>query len=247
MQLKSTVIATRGERLALTRVESSNGDPQHGEFGYVMLSITEVDADERIAAVLAFDPDDLDGGLCRTRRALPRRGGGRPFADMVVRDGRLRRLQPSGTAIDNSWLCQVDHRRGAGVATGELFAYLQAAWEDAPGSRIHVEAVHRLSDHGAVVTHAAEGVSREGFDAEWRAISLGMFDRGTLSRTELFDRDDLKAALARFDELSQPSPRLQNAASRAYGRFVTCFERGHWDQMGDMIAADVYPTTADGS
>ena len=33
---------------------------------------------------------------------------------------------------------------------------------------IYIEAVHRLSDLGAVVTHAARGTSQEGFDAEWR-------------------------------------------------------------------------------
>ena len=41
-----------------------------------------------------------------------------------------------------------------------------------PDLRIYVEAVHRLSDLGAVVTHAARGTSQEGFDAEWRMITL---------------------------------------------------------------------------
>ena len=37
---------------------------------------------------------------------------------------------------------------------------------------IHIEAVHRLTDLGAVVTHIAHGDSPEGFDAEWRMIIL---------------------------------------------------------------------------
>ncbi len=39
------------------------------------------------------------------------------------------------------------------------------------------------------------------------------------SRSELFDETDLDAALARFDELSRPTRRLENAASRMYVSF----------------------------
>ena len=39
-------------------------------------------------------------------------------------------------------------------------------------SRVYIEAVHRLSDLGAVVTQVAHGTSQEGFDAEWRMISI---------------------------------------------------------------------------
>ena len=40
-----------------------------------------------------------------------------------------------------------------------------------------------------------------------------------ISRYELFDEADLDAALARFDELNRPAPRLENAASRVDERF----------------------------
>ena len=36
----------------------------------------------------------------------------------------------------------------------------------------YIEAVHRLSDLGAVVTLVVHGTSQEGFDAEWREIEL---------------------------------------------------------------------------
>ena len=75
--------------------------------------------------------------------------------------------------------------------------------------------MHRLSDLGAVVTHGAYGTSQEGFDAEWREVDLLTVEGDLISRSELFDEADLDAALARFDELSSPAPRLENAASRA--------------------------------
>ncbi|TPG32059.1 BTAD domain-containing putative transcriptional regulator [Mycolicibacterium hodleri] len=238
--LTSTVVATRGEHLALTRIESSNGDVQVGQFELVMLGIVELDADEFIAFHLLFDPDDFNGAIAELdARYLAGEAADHSQAWSLVMDvySAFNRAELPPIAPD---FVSVDHRRGAGFAPGELSAYPQAAWEDSPGTMIHVEAVHRLSDHGAVVTRAANGVSREGFDAEWRDVSVGMIDGGVLTRTELFDLDDLEAALARFDELSQPSPRLQNAASDSYERFATCFERGHWDQIVDMIAADVY-------
>ena len=49
-----------------------------------------------------------------------------------------------------------------------MTAYIRAAWDDSPDISIYIEAVHRLTDLGAVVTQSAHGTSQEGFDAEWR-------------------------------------------------------------------------------
>ena len=58
-----TVMATRGERLALSRVYSANRDLRHGEFDVELLSIVEIDADNRIATHITFDPDDIDAAF----------------------------------------------------------------------------------------------------------------------------------------------------------------------------------------
>ena len=79
--------------------------------------------------------------------------------------------------------------------------------------------MHRLTDLGAVVTHAGHGTSQEGFDAEWRGIDVLTVDGDLINRCEVFDEADLDAALARFDELSRPTPRLENAASQVDERF----------------------------
>ncbi len=47
------------------------------------------------------------------------------------------------------------------------------------------------------------------------------FDGDLISRCEMFDEADLDAALARFDELSRPARRLENAASQVSERFWT--------------------------
>ena len=59
----TSVIATRGERLALTRIRSSNRDPRQGDFGVEMLNIVEIDTDGRIVAHVEFDPNDIDAAF----------------------------------------------------------------------------------------------------------------------------------------------------------------------------------------
>ena len=53
-----------------------------------------------------------------------------------------------------------------------MTAYLRTIWDLTPDLNIHIEAVHRLNNFGAVITHDGHGTSREGFDAEWRAIDF---------------------------------------------------------------------------
>ena len=132
----------------------------------------------------------------------------------------------------------IDHRRGTAFAPGDLIAYIRAAWDLTPDISIHIEAVHRLNDLGAVVTHAAHGTSQEGFDAEWREIHILTVEGDLINRCEIFDEADLDAALARFDELQPPAPRLENAASQVAERFRTYFAARDWDAMAEMLADD---------
>ena len=65
----------------------------------------------------------------------------------------------------------------------------------------------------------ANGTSQEGFDAEWRVVDVLTVEGDMINRCEIFDEADLDAAIARFDQLSQPAPRLENTASRVDERF----------------------------
>ncbi len=86
-----------------------------------------------------------------------------------------------------------------------MTAYARSAWDLMPDVKIRIEAVHRLSDLGAVATHVAYGTSQDGFEAEWRMIVLLLKRGENLNRCELFNEADLDAALARFDDLGQPA------------------------------------------
>ena len=108
-----------------------------------------------------------------------------------------------------------------------------------PDLSIYIEAVHRLSNLGAVVTHVAHGTSQEGFDAEWRMINLLTVEGDLINRCELFDEADLDAALATFDELQPPAPRLENAASRVVRALLDALRGPRLGRHG----GDYWPTT----
>ena len=95
----------------------------------------------------------------------------------------------------------IDHRSGIAFAPGDVTAYIGATYDVAPNVKGHLEAVHRLGDLGVVVTEVVAGTSRDGFDAEWRAVALCVYRGDLLSRCEIVDEEDLDAALTRFDEL----------------------------------------------
>ncbi len=103
--------------------------------------------------------------------------------------------------------------------------------------------MHRLSEIGAVVTHLSRGISQEGFDAEWRDVHVLAVEGDMVSRSELFDEADLDAAIARFDQLSRPAPRLENAASQIAERFLAHFAARDWDAHGGDTGRRLFQST----
>jgi hypothetical protein len=234
--LTSTVIATRGALLILNLLRGSGHDPDAIQSD--ALQITAIDADERLLAVVVFDLDDIDAAFeeLEARYIAGEAAAHAHTWSMIARGfAALNRHEVPPTTPD---LVNVDHRRVTAYAPGELISYVRAGWDLGQNIRTYPEVVHRLSNHGAVVTHAAHGISQEGFEAEWRGVDLLTVDRDMVNRCETFDEADLDAALARFDELSGPAPRLGNTASRTYDRFNTHFAARDWDAMARMLTDD---------
>jgi predicted ester cyclase len=237
--IESFVIAIRGQRLALTRTRASGGDQQPEAFGVELLNIVEIDTNNRIAAGVLFDPDDIDAAFAELdARYVAGDAGDYSHTWSVIIDGfaALARHELPSTAPD---FVDIDHRRGAAFAPGELMRYLRAGWDVNQDVRPYVEFVHRLNNLGAVVTHAAHLTSREGFDAEWRSVDILTVDGNLINRCELFDEADLDAALAKFEQLSRPAPRLENTASRVDDRFRAHFAACDWEAMGEMLVDDM--------
>ncbi|MGA8250265.1 MAG: nuclear transport factor 2 family protein, partial [Mycobacterium sp.] len=234
----SGVIATRGERLVLIRSRLSRSDEEPEAFHVDLLWLVEIDADDRIAAWVTFDPDDFDAAIAELdARYLAGEAAAhaRTWSVIAGAYAALNRHELPAATPDG---VSMDHRRGAAFAPGELTAYIRAAWDNTPEARIHIEVVHRLCSLGAVVTEVAHGASLEGFDAEWRDIAVVTVDGGMISRGELFDEADLDTAIARFDQLSRPAPRLENAASQLIERFLAHFAARDWEAFAAMLADD---------
>ena len=235
--ITSTVVATRGERLALNRVRLSG---RRGEFSADVLEIAEIDADNRIDASVLFDADDIDAAFDELdARYLAGEAATHAHTWSLVAGAyaALNRRELPATTPD--WV-NIDHRRATGFAPGDLTANIRAAWNQIPNLNFYIEAVHRLSNLGAVVTNAARGTSQEGFDADWRSVDLLMFDGDLINYCEqFFDDAELGAALARFDELSPRPQRLENAASQVYERFWMCFAARDWGAAAALMADDV--------
>jgi class 3 adenylate cyclase len=238
--METEVIAIRGERLALSRVRFSNPEQQPGGAVVEVLSVVETDSDDRMAAIVVFGPDDI-GAAFEELDARYLAGEAAPHAHtwsvVAAAYAAVNRHELFATTPD--W-ANIDHRRGIGFAPGEMIPYIRASWDVTPDLTINIEAVHRVSNVGAVVTHATQGTSQEGFDADWRVISLLTVKGDLIDRCERFDEADADAALARFDELSRAVPQLTQAASQIIERFHRCFAARDWDGMATVFAEDYY-------
>jgi tetratricopeptide (TPR) repeat protein len=234
----ATIIATRGERLVLCRSCIYREDQQAGEIRIEFLSVIEIAADERILARIAFDPDDFDAAFEELdRRYLAGEVAAHAHTWSIITQGYAALNRQEFPLTTPDWL-NIDHRRGAGFAPGDAFAYLRAGWDLGQHFSTHVECVHRLDTVGAVVTHRAHGSSQEGFDAEWREIAILTVDGDAISGGEVFDEADIDAALARFDQLSPPAPQLKNAASQTYQRMLEYFAARDWKSITEKVVED---------
>ena len=169
--ITSTVIATRGERLVLSRARFSGRD-QGPDVPHGVSASSRSTPTNGSAALVAFDPDDIDAAFEELdARYLAGEAAAHAHTWSVIARAyaALNRHELPATTPD--WV-NIDHRRGTAFAPGDLTAYVRAAWDLTPDFSIYIEAVHRLSDLGAVVTQASHGTSQEGFDAEWREIEL---------------------------------------------------------------------------
>src|SRR6202008_1613508 len=132
----------------------------------------EIDADRRLVAAVMFDSDDIDAAFEELDARYLAGEAGAHSHTWSVNSGfyaGFNRHELPATTPD--WL-YIDHRPLVTVEANDLHATMRAIWDLAPDISIYMEAVHRLSDLGAVVTAAAYGSSQEGFDAVGRMIDL---------------------------------------------------------------------------
>ena len=160
--LRRQLLRPAGSASLSVRLRFSGRDQRPDAFHADMLGIVEIDADNRITASPDVRPRRHRRRVRGTRRAIPVLAK-RPPTRTPGRSSRglyaaFNRHELPGTTPD--W---VVHRPSAGhqrSRTSDLPAAIRAGWDLTPDISIYIEAVHRLSDLGAVVTHTAHGISQ---------------------------------------------------------------------------------------
>ncbi|MEA3151502.1 MAG: hypothetical protein QOD56_2441, partial [Gammaproteobacteria bacterium] len=235
--MTSVVIAVRGERLMLAH--ASGGDNTSEAFTNEMLGVVEINPHNQISAIVLFELDDFDSAIAELdARYIAGEGAAyaRTWSVIAGAYAALNRHEFPATTPD--WV-NIDHRGETAFGAADLKAYLRAGLEPDQDINVYIEAVHRLTDPGAVFTYAARETSREGFDAEWRGATLMTVEGEMISRSEVFDDADLHTGLARFDQLSRSAPRLENAASQAVERYLAHFAARDWEELAKVLADDI--------
>ncbi|MGZ7036531.1 MAG: BTAD domain-containing putative transcriptional regulator, partial [Ilumatobacteraceae bacterium] len=231
------VIATRGDRLALTRIQDSGPDGQPGWVQLESLLIVEIDADQLLRAAVAFDLDDVDAAFAELdAHYIAGEAAAHAHVWSVIARECARFNRHELPAAD--WVT-IDHRQLAVIDAREGQAAMRDIWEVTPNLSMHIETVHQLSSSGAVSSYVASGTSPEGVDAEWPMILLLTVEGDRINRCEIFDEDDLDAALAHFEELQPPTPRLENMASQVDKRFWEYFAARDWTALATALADDM--------
>ena len=142
--LRSTVIATREQRLALIRIRSSVRGSPPGEVSADVPSIVEIDADGRLAATAHFDSDDIDAAfdeLDARYLAGEAAAHANTWSVIAAAHAGFNRQELPATTPDPVY---IDHRPVVSIPGGDLAASIRAVWEITPVSSVYIEAVHRL-------------------------------------------------------------------------------------------------------
>ena len=236
--ISATVIATRGQCLALCRYRFSGHDQRPEAYHTDVLGILEIDTAQRISASVMLDENDIEAAIAELdARYLAGEAAAHPHAWSVVSRAHARYNRRELPLTTRDWV-NIDHRRGISFEPGDLISYIRATWEDMPDVHTRIAAVHCLSDHGAVITTATHGTSPEGFDAEWLQADVVTIEGELINRNETFDLEDIDAALARFDELHPKAARLDNAATQTWERLTGAVNRRDMAGFLNSVSAD---------
>src|SRR5262249_41011623 len=226
---------------AIERMVATSGPPG-GRSEMEYLSLMDVDESGRIVATVAFDPDD--------RRAASAEG----FSRVLAGDSAAATLRPIyefALGFDEHDPVRIraafaddlvvdDHRLvGLGLVEGGDF-YLEsiaALWRLAPDWHVDTRLELAYERHGVVWAVKGIGTLPEGGTFERPIVMVLIVAGGRITRVEVFEPEDVDAALARFAELRPDPLRIPpNAASRTADRGLDAVVAGDWEAVAATCA-----------
>ena len=248
--LESTVLAIRGDRLALYRhvYVPPRDDPR--DHRVEALGVLEVDANDRIWRVTDFEPDDIDAATAELdERYLSGEGVENEAALRVVFDqftSYNARDWATFTRRHTEDYVFVDHRpAGAGTVVGaaEQVRYLQALIELAPDAAGRIVEVVREAPDRVLARWLTNGTTLDGAAIELDMYLVHVLRNGRLARLETFPADQLDASIARFHELGPQragaTGDLDTTCTRTIHRAFRLFEQRRTTEYRPLLRDDL--------
>jgi ketosteroid isomerase-like protein len=240
------LIGAAGGRVALERHLSVLG-PAEAPAEIEYLCVVEVDAAGRIAGIVLFDVNDWRAANREARQRWfavdPTAAAGvGPYAEYIEAANDNDRARLLALLADD--LVVDDHRRtGMGHIEG-IDAYAQSLTALTSLAR-DIE----VNDGPSALAYARQGsvrlvrrrgtMAEGGGDFESDMIVVTVVAGGRIRRMELFEVEDVDAALARFEELRPDPLRIPpNAATRADDRRHDAWKRRDWDAVRALASPD---------
>lgn len=198
------LLATAGDRLALEHIVCVTGDPE-APSEIEILELDEVDREGRFVAITLFDPQDRAAASAELfERCVANGADGMPAAlieylrALNARDPRrVRAVLPDDFVFDDR------RRTGLGRLEGAdaFVPSLSAVWKLTREWRLDELYAVAVAPHARVAVWRTSSASAEGGEFESLFVELVRHEREQLRAIELFELENLEAALARFEEL----------------------------------------------
>ena len=199
-----TVLAALGDRLALEHIRWT-GPTDAPAFEVEALSLTEVDAEGRIVAVIAFDPDDRRAAALEMLERYAHSGAAREFPAAWfdgLRAVNAHDVDRLGALLSDDFVL-IDHRRtGLGHLNAEGYvASLTVLIEESPDFTTETLYGVAANQHGGLLVARNFGAWRDGGAFEQVYARIGLMRGDRIVRVEMFELGELDRARARFAEL----------------------------------------------
>jgi len=247
---RRTLLATSGDRLALHAYAWRGHDGS--DFEVDNLGVTEVDADERLVAVVVFDAGDRHAAAVEMlERYMTGEGAASmpPAQIAFLRALHARDLRAVRAALGDDFVF-VDHRGTGSGRTADADAYvasLAAVFEQTTELATEVLYHVAVAEHGSMSVGRLFGTLRDGGGAfESPFVCINRYESGRNVGVELFEIDDLERAKARFAQLGMQHAALlaaphvaRSGAWRARDRWGACVEAGDWEGLRAVLAPDL--------
>jgi hypothetical protein len=214
------LLAVFGDRVDLERLVVSAG-PAGGRFEVEYRQVTEVDEAGQIVLRVTFEPGDWRAAQ---REALARVMAGdavaavalAPLPELLEALADLDHARMRALLADD--LVYEDHRRtGVGRVDG-VAAFLEsiaATWGLVRGFQIDVLSIRAIERRRVVMTLRASGTLAEGGEFESLFAAASVVEDGLVTRIDMFEIDQLDAALARLAELRPDAAWIRSTGRRA--------------------------------